>query len=135
MSNFFILSYFQTFLLLGVEQGLQKLPKYDIYDLRLLFHCYILIPRKCPCKTPFKTQCPPPPLYNSDVIYGWPQRLCRPPNAQNIYLPILYVHLDRGTTTRWVRYLLKIYPLLINLECPEIQRHLATKIYNIVSSI
>ena len=25
-------------------------------DLRLLFHCYILIPRKCPCKTPFKTQ-------------------------------------------------------------------------------
>ena len=39
-------------------------------------------------------------LYNSEAIYGWLQRLCRPPNAQNIYLPILYVHLDRGTTTR-----------------------------------
>ena len=46
---------------LGVEQGLQKLPKIVINDLRLLFHCYILIPRKCPCKTPFKIQCPPPP--------------------------------------------------------------------------
>ena len=59
MSNFDSFSYFQTSLSLGVEQGLQKLPKFDINDLRLLFHCYILIPRKCPHKNPLKTQCPP----------------------------------------------------------------------------
>ena len=47
-------SYFQTSLSLGVEQGLQKLPKFDINDLRLLFHCFILIPRKCPRKIPFQ---------------------------------------------------------------------------------
>ena len=57
MSNFGSFSYFQTSLSLGVEQGLQKLPKFDINDLKLLFHCYILIPRKCPRETPFKTQC------------------------------------------------------------------------------
>ena len=60
MSNFGSFSYFQTFLSLGVEQRLQKLPKFYINDLRLLFHCNILIPRKCPRKTLFKTQCPPP---------------------------------------------------------------------------
>ena len=31
----------------------------DVNDLRLSFHCYILIPRKCPHKNPLKTQCPP----------------------------------------------------------------------------
>ena len=36
MSNFGILRYFQTFLSLGVEQGFQKLPKFDINDLKLL---------------------------------------------------------------------------------------------------
>ena len=56
MSNFGSFSYFQTFLSLGVEQGLQKLPKFDINDLRLSFHCNILIPRKCPRKTLFKAQ-------------------------------------------------------------------------------
>ena len=45
LSNFDSFSYFQTFLSLGVEQGLQKPAKFDINDLRLLFHCYILIPR------------------------------------------------------------------------------------------
>ena len=58
LSNFGSFSYFQTFFSLGVEQGLQKLPKFDINDLRLLFHCNILIPRKCPRKTLFKAQCP-----------------------------------------------------------------------------
>ena len=60
MSNFGSLSYFQTSLLLGVQQGLQKLPKFDINDLRLSFHCNILIPRKCLRKTLFKAQCHPP---------------------------------------------------------------------------
>ena len=62
LSNFGSFSYFQTSSSLGVEQGPQKLQKFDINDLRLLFHCNILIPRKCPRKTPFKAQCPPPPL-------------------------------------------------------------------------
>ena len=56
MSNFGSFSYFQTSLSLGVEQVLQKQPKFDINDLKLLFYCYILIPRKCPRKTPFKTR-------------------------------------------------------------------------------
>ena len=57
MSNFSSFSYFHTFLSLGVKQGLQEIPKFDINDLRLLFHCGILIPRKCPRKTHFNTQC------------------------------------------------------------------------------
>ena len=36
--------------------GTSKLPKFDINYLKFLFHCYFLIPRKCPRKTPFKTQ-------------------------------------------------------------------------------
>ena len=51
--------YFKTSLSLGVEQGLQKLPEFDINDLKFLFHCYILIASKCQRKTPFKIQCPP----------------------------------------------------------------------------
>ena len=47
MSNFDSFSYFQTSLSLGVKQVLQKLPKIDINDLKLLFHCYILIPKQC----------------------------------------------------------------------------------------
>ena len=45
LPNFGSFSYFQTFFSLGVQQGLQKLPKFDINDLRHLFHCNILIPR------------------------------------------------------------------------------------------
>ena len=47
---------------IDVEQELQKLPRFDIKDLKLLFHCNILIPKKCPCKTPFKAQFPLPTL-------------------------------------------------------------------------
>ena len=57
MSNFAGFGYFQTFISLGVKQGLWKLPKFDINDFKLLIHCYILIPKKCPRKTPLKTQC------------------------------------------------------------------------------
>ena len=56
LSDFGSFSYFQTSLSLRVEQNLQKLQKIDINDLKLLFQCYILIPRKCPRKTPLKTQ-------------------------------------------------------------------------------
>ena len=56
MSNFGSFSYFQTSISLRVGQVFQNLPTFDINDLKLLFHCYILISRKCPRKTPFKTQ-------------------------------------------------------------------------------
>ena len=39
-----------------ISLGIKKLPKFDIIDLRLLFHRYIFVPRKCPRKTPFKAQ-------------------------------------------------------------------------------
>ena len=78
MSNFGSFSYFQTPLSLRVEQGLQKLPKFDINDIRLLFHCYILILRKCPRKIPFKTQCPTPPS-SAYVIYEWSHRTPKDP--------------------------------------------------------
>ena len=71
MTNFVSFCYFQTSLLLRVEQGLKKLPKCDIDDLKLLFHCYILIPRKCPRKTPFKTHSALPyHLYLFSLIVG-----------------------------------------------------------------
>ena len=59
LSDFCSFRYFQTSLSLGVEQGLQKPQKFDLNDLILLFHCNILIPRKCPRKTSYKAQCPP----------------------------------------------------------------------------
>ena len=59
MTNFGSFCYFQTSLSPGVGQVLQKLPKFDINDLKLLFHSFIS--RKCLCKTLFKTQCPPLP--------------------------------------------------------------------------
>ena len=68
LSNFDSFSYFQTSLSLGIEQRLQKLPKCDINELRLLFPCYILIPRKCPCKTLFKAQSP---VQGSPSCYSW----------------------------------------------------------------
>ena len=45
------------------------MPKFDINDLKFLFQCYILIPRKCLRKTPFKAQCPPPPDFET---FLWP---------------------------------------------------------------
>ena len=69
MSNYDGFSYLQTFLSIGIEQGLQKLPKFDINDLRFLFHCNILIPRKCLLK-PY-SKCPPPFLIAS-VFYEQP---------------------------------------------------------------
>jgi hypothetical protein len=37
LSNIGSFGYFQTTLSFGVEQGLQKLPKFDINDLKLYF--------------------------------------------------------------------------------------------------
>ena len=47
-------SFFQASLWLGVDKVLQKLPKSYKSEVRHLFHCYILIPRKCPRKTLFQ---------------------------------------------------------------------------------
>ena len=45
--------------LLRVGKGIKKTLNFDRNELRFLFHCGILIPRKCPRKTHFNTQCPP----------------------------------------------------------------------------
>ena len=70
LSNFGSFSQFQTFLSLGVEQGLHKLPEFDLNDLRLSFHYYILIPRKCLRKTPFQHTVPSP-LHLVNVVIEW----------------------------------------------------------------
>ena len=40
-------------------------------ELRHLFQCYILIPRKWPHKTLFQHTVPPPPLKSAYVIFEW----------------------------------------------------------------
>ena len=45
MSNFGSFRYFQTYLSLSSRYFK------NYHDIKFLFHCYILIPRKCPCKT------------------------------------------------------------------------------------
>jgi hypothetical protein len=54
-------SYFQVSRL-RVDKVLQKLTKSHKSELRHLFWCCILIPRKCPRKTPFQHTVTPPPL-------------------------------------------------------------------------
>ena len=53
-------SFFQASLWFGVDKVLQKLTKSYKSELRHLFQCSILIPRKCPRKTPFQHTVPPP---------------------------------------------------------------------------
>ena len=54
-------SFFQASIWLGVDKVLQKLTKSYKNELRHLFQCIILIPRKCPHKTPFQHTVPPSP--------------------------------------------------------------------------
>ena len=56
-------SFFQASLWLGVNKVLQKLTKSYKSELRHLFQCCILIPRKCPRKTPFQHTVPPSPIF------------------------------------------------------------------------
>ena len=44
----------------GMDKVLKKLTKSYKRELRHLFQCIILIPRKCPHKTPFQHTVPPP---------------------------------------------------------------------------
>ena len=47
---------------LGVSKDIKELLKFDRNELRFKFHFGILIiPKNCPRKTHFNTQCPPPP--------------------------------------------------------------------------
>ena len=52
-------SFFQASLWLGVDKVLKKLTKFYKSELKNLFQCCILIPRKCPRKTPFQHTVPP----------------------------------------------------------------------------
>ena len=56
-------SFFQASLWLGVDKVLQKLTKSYKSELRHLFQCCILIPRKCPRKTPFQHTVTLPPWF------------------------------------------------------------------------
>ena len=105
LSNFGSFSYFQTFFSLGVKQGLQKLPKCDINDLRHSFHCNILISRKCPRKTLFKAQCDGPWLrcYKFSLNTGW--ELSNPPpiSLKNVA--------DKGCSD--TAYIIKLFSSLV----------------------
>ena len=52
-------SFFQASLWPGVDKVLQKLTKSYKSELKHLFQCCILIPRKCPRKAPFQHTVPP----------------------------------------------------------------------------
>ena len=52
-------TFFQASLCLGVDKVLQKLTKSYKSELRHVFQRCILIPRKCPRKTPFQHTVPP----------------------------------------------------------------------------
>ena len=58
LPNFGSFSFFQTSLWLGVNKVLQKLTKSYKNELRHLFQCCILMPMKCPHKTPFQHTVP-----------------------------------------------------------------------------
>ena len=62
-------SFFQASILLGVDKVLQKLTKSYKSELRHLFQCRILIPMKCPHKTPFQHTVPPRLVH---VLIEWP---------------------------------------------------------------
>ena len=58
LPSFGSFSFFQASLWLSVDKVLQKLTKSYKSELRHLFQCCILIPRKCPRKTPFQHTVP-----------------------------------------------------------------------------
>ena len=59
LPTFGCFSFFQASIWLGVHKVIQNLTKFYEYDLRHLFQCCILIPRrKCPGKTPFQHTVP-----------------------------------------------------------------------------
>ena len=60
LQTFGSFSFFQVSIGLGVDKVLYKLTKSYKSELRHLFQCCILIPRKCLRKPHFNTQCPPP---------------------------------------------------------------------------
>ena len=70
---FYSFSFFKESLWLVVDKVLQKLKKSYKSDIRLLFQCCILIPSKCPRKTPFQNTLPPSLLQQrmKYIIYEW----------------------------------------------------------------
>ena len=65
-------SFFQASLWLGVDKVLQKLTKSYKSELRHLFQCCILIPRKCPRKTPFQHTVPP--VWTGFIPWAWTKK-------------------------------------------------------------
>ena len=63
--NFGSFSFFQASIWLRVNKVLQKLTKSFNNELKHLFQCCILIPRKCPPKTPFQHTVPSSPDFQT----------------------------------------------------------------------
>ena len=70
LPNFGTFSFFQASILLGVDRVLKKLTKLYKSELKHLCQCCILIPRKCPHKPHFNTQCPPLPPFLK-LFHNW----------------------------------------------------------------
>ena len=70
LSMFGSFSFFQESIWLRVDKVLRKLTKLYENELRHLFQCCILIPRKCPRKTPFQYTVPPSPSLDFWSSYG-----------------------------------------------------------------
>ena len=86
--------FFQASLWLRVDKVLQKLTKSYKSELRDLFQCSILIPRKCPRKTPFQHTVPPlPPGSDSPVSHSFFYRLCTLSNLWAVIYFILLIFL------------------------------------------
>ena len=71
LPTFCSFSFFQASIWLGVDKVLQKLTKSYKSEVRHLFQCCILIPRKCPLKTPFQHTVPPPIFLTFLLAWRW----------------------------------------------------------------
>ena len=85
--------FFWESLWLGVHKVLQKLTKSYKSELRDLVQCSILIPRKCPRKTPFQHTVPLPPGSDSPVSHSFFYRLRTLSNLWAVIYFILLIFL------------------------------------------
>ena len=60
----------ESFVWLGVDKDIKEVLKFYKNELRLWFHCTILIPRKCPPKTLFQHTVPPSRWTIVDILHN-----------------------------------------------------------------
>ena len=98
-----LLPTFGSFFRHPFDSGFQKLTESYKNKPRHLFQCYILIPRKCPRKTPFQHTVPPLPLSPASDIPARPIMysitICR--SAEAIYHSLKHeIIVNGGQITR-----------------------------------